>query len=115
MSKKEYRSIWKKRERDARRARLSAIEKAKHIAKVLKEKYHAKESILFGSLLWRPDFLWSGTDIDMMVMGLDRNDYFKILAEVSEMARPFEIDLIPFEKAEESIKRRAIKEGLRLE
>lgn len=92
-----------------------AIEKARHVAKVLKNKYHVKESILFGSLLWRPDFLWGGTDIDLMVKGLNNKKYFEILAEVSALAHPFQIDLIPFEKAESPIKKRALKEGLRLE
>lgn len=111
----EYRSVWEKREEDKRRTRRSAIEKAKHVAKVLKEKYHVKESILFGSLISRPDFLWSETDIDLMVRGLNNKNYLKILAEISAIAHPFRIDLIPFEKAEAPIKRRALKEGVRLE
>jgi hypothetical protein len=42
----------------------SGRKKGKVVAKVLKEKYRAEEVILFGSLIWRPDFLWAGTDID---------------------------------------------------
>ena len=80
----------------------------------MKEKYRAEEVILFGSLIWRPDFLWAGTDIDLLVRGLEGKKYFEILAEVSLVSRPFHVDVIPFEKAWPSIKRRALKEGLRL-
>jgi len=115
MKSKEYRSVWRQREIEENRKRDFAIEKAKSIAMVLKEKYHAREVILFGSLIWRPDFLWQGTDIDLMVKGLKSEKYFETLADVSTLAHPFHLDLIPFEKAELSIKRRVIKEGLRLE
>ena len=110
----EYRSIWKEREAEEKRKRDLAIEKARMVAKTLKEKYNVKEVILFGSLIWRPDFLWAGTDIDLLVKGLEGERYFEILAEISEISRPFHVDLIPFEKAWPSIKKRALKEGVRL-
>lgn len=115
MNKTKYRRVWKEREEDEKRMRASAIAKAKFVAKVLKEKYHVKETILFGSLVSRSDFMWSGTDIDLMVRGLNHKKYFQILAEISMLAQPFQVDLIPFEKAEPPIKKRAIEEGLRLE
>ena len=115
MGKREYLSVWRQREAEENRKRDFAIEKAKSIATVLKEKYHAREVILFGSLIWRPDFLWQGTDIDLMVKGLKSGKYFEILADVSPLAHPFHLDLIPFEKAEPSIKKRVSREGLRLE
>ncbi|MBM4338333.1 MAG: hypothetical protein FJ110_02200 [Deltaproteobacteria bacterium] len=114
MNKMEYRSVWDERKEEERQRRKSAIEKAELVAKVLKDKYHAKETILFGSLVSRPDFLWCGTDIDLLVKGLNSKKYFKILAEVSALAHPFQIDLIPFEKAMSPIKKRALKEGLRI-
>ncbi|MEW6376645.1 MAG: hypothetical protein AB1502_12750, partial [Thermodesulfobacteriota bacterium] len=92
MNKMEYRSVWDERKEEERRRRKSAIEKAKFVAKVLKDKYHVKEAILFGSLISRSDFLWCGTDIDLMVKGLNNKKYFEILAEVSALAHPFRID-----------------------
>ena len=92
-----------------------AIQKAKVVAKTLKNRYKAKEVILFGSLIWRPNFLWRGTDIDLLVKGLDDKRYFEVLADISSTSYPFHIDLIPFEKAWPSIKKRALREGLRLE
>jgi predicted nucleotidyltransferase len=115
MKNREYLSVWRQRETEENKKRDSAIEKAKSIATVLKEEYHAREVILFGSLIWRRDFLWAGTDIDLMVKGLKSGQYFEILAHVSTLAHPFHLDLIPFEKAEPSIKKRVTKEGLRLE
>jgi predicted nucleotidyltransferase len=115
MKTTEYHSIWEEREAEERRKRDLAIEKAKVVAKTLKEKYKVKETILFGSLLWRPDFFWEGTDIDLLVKGLKDEKYFEALGDISAISHPFHIDLIPFEKAWPSVKRRALKEGLRLE
>jgi len=111
----EYRSLWRAREKDEKRKGDSAIKKARLVAKLLKEKYQAKEVFLFGSLIWRPDFMWTGTDIDLMVKGVKSERYFEILADVLTIAHPFHIDLIPFEKAELSTKKRVLKEGLRIE
>ena len=115
MKSTEYDSLWRAREKDQKRKGNSAIKKARSITKFLKEKYQAKEVFLFGSLIWRPDFIWTGTDIDLMVKGLKCERYFEILADVLTIAHPFHIDLIPFEKAEPSIKKRVLKEGLRIE
>ena len=110
----EYFSVWKERQKDEKRRRQLAIRKAKAVAKTLKGKYQAEEVILFGSLIWRPDFLWIGTDIDLIVRGLEDERYFEILADISAISHPFHVDLIPFEKAWPSIKKRAQNEGLRL-
>ncbi len=114
MKSSEYYSVWKERQKEEKRRRQLAIKKARVVAKTLKEKYQAEEVILFGSLIWRPDFLWKGTDIDLIVSGLEDERYFEILADISVISHPFHIDLIPFEKAWPSIKKRALKEGLRL-
>jgi predicted nucleotidyltransferase len=92
-----------------------AIEKAKWVAKILKDKYKVKEVILFGSLIWRQDFIWERTDIDLLVRGLKDDRYFEALADISEISHPFHVDLIPFEKAWPSVKKRALNEGVRLE
>jgi len=71
MKTTEYRSLWEAREEEEKRKRVLAIEKAREVAKILKRKYKVKEVILFGSLVWRTDFLWRGTDIDLLVKGLE--------------------------------------------
>lgn len=114
MKSSEYSSVWKEREKEERKRRQLAIQKAKAVAKTLKEKYQAEEVILFGSLIWRPDFLWIGSDIDLIVRGLEDERYFEILADISAISYPFHVDLIPFEKAWPSIKKRTLNEGLRL-
>lgn len=115
MRSTEYHSVWEQRKTEEKRRRDLAIRKAKGVAKVLKKKYHAKEVILFGSLIWRPEFFWRGTDIDLMVKGIDDQRYFEILADISSVAHPFHVDLIPYEKARPLIKERARKEGVGLE
>jgi predicted nucleotidyltransferase len=115
MNNTKYSSIWKERELEEKERRNLALKKARSIAKVLKRKYHAKEVFLFGSLVWRPDFIWTRTDIDLMVKGLEGKNYFETLADVSLIAHPFHVDLIPFENAERSIKKRILREGRRLE
>ena len=114
MKTPEYHSVWEERRKEEERKRQLAIKKARAVAKTLKEKYQAQEVILFGSLIWRPDFLWGGTDIDLIVRGLEDERYFEILADVSVISHPFHLDLIPFEKAWPLMKKRALKEGLRL-
>jgi len=115
MKTTEYRSLWEEREEEEKRKRILAIEKAREVAKILKGKYKVKEVILFGSLVWRPDFLWRGTDIDLLVKGLKDEKYFEALGDISTTSHPFHIDLVPFEKAWPLIKRRALEEGMRLE
>jgi predicted nucleotidyltransferase len=115
MGRIEYHSVWEEKEAEEKRRRDLAIEKAKVVAKTLKERYNVKEVILFGSLIWRPDFLWRRTDIDLLVKGLKDGRYFEALADISGISHPFHIDLIPFEKAWPSMKERALREGLRLE
>ena len=115
MKTTEYHSVWEERKVEEERRRELAIEKARAVAKTLKERYRAKEVILFGSLVWRPDFMWRGTDIDLLVKGLRSERYFEALADISEISHPFHVDLIPFEKARPFIKERASREGLRLE
>jgi predicted nucleotidyltransferase len=115
MKATEYHSVWEKRKAEEEKKRDLAIERAREVAKILKERYRAKEVILFGSLIWRPDFLWRGTDIDLLVKGLRNANYFEALADISETSHPFRVDLIPFEKAWPSVKERALREGLRFE
>jgi predicted nucleotidyltransferase len=115
MKSSEYHSIWEKRKVEENKKRDLAIERAREVAKILKERYKVKEVILFGSLVWRRDFLWRGTDIDLLVKGLRNANYFEALADISEISHPFHVDLIPFEKAWPSMKERALREGLRFE
>lgn len=115
MKKHEYVSIWEKRRAEEKAQRNLAIKKAKKVAKILKAKYGAKEVILFGSLIWRPEFIWRGTDIDLLVKGLQNKRYFEILADISSISNPFSVDLIPMEKARTAVRRRVIKDGWRLE
>jgi hypothetical protein len=50
-----------------------------------------------------------------MVKGIESEKYFEVLGDVSTIAHPFHIDLIPYEKAQASVKKRVQKEGFRFE
>ena len=115
MKRTEYHSVWEERRSGVRRRRDLAIKKAKVLAEFLRKEYKAKEVILFGSLIWRPEFLWRGSDIDLLVKGLEDKRYFEILSAISTLAHPFHVDLIPFKNAWPAIKRRALKRGMKLE
>jgi len=47
MKTTEYRSVWEKRKAEEEKKRDLAIEKARLVAKTLKERYNVKEVILF--------------------------------------------------------------------
>ncbi|MDD2715586.1 MAG: nucleotidyltransferase domain-containing protein [Candidatus Wallbacteria bacterium] len=75
----------------------------------LREKYCVKRVILFGSLAngnFRPD-----SDIDLLVEGLPPHLFIKASAEVSDLVDDVEINLVPYERAYESLKTLALAEG----
>jgi predicted nucleotidyltransferase len=115
MEKRDYSRVWLEREKEEKKKRARAIRKAKKVAQALKKKYGVEEVYLFGSLVWRPDFLWAGSDIDLLVKGLEDEEYFEILADISNLSHPFRVDLIPYQNAWPSVKKRVLKEGVRLD
>lgn len=93
--------------------RRDALKKAKKIAIMLKNKYGAKEVILFGSLS-RKEFIHERTDIDLLVKGINLEDLLIAGIDAWKIALPFDVDIIPEEKAEHFIIKIAKKEGIRL-
>jgi len=95
-----------KGQKEEKRRTGVALKMAKAVARTLKKKYRPEDVILFGSLIWRPEFLWAGTDIDLIAKGLEDERYFEILPDISAISHPFRVDLLPFEKAWPRIKSR---------
>lgn len=93
--------------------RSDAMEKAKKIAAMLKESYGAKKVILFGSLV-KSRYLHERTDIDLFVEGIKPEDFLRAGADAWAIARPFDVDIIPAERAEKAIIETAIKDGIEL-
>jgi len=83
---------------------------ARECAGILKEKYKVKRVFLIGSLV-RGHF-HDRSDIDLVVEGLQPEVYIKALTDLYDhLPAGVELNLIPFEDAFESLKKRAVTEG----
>ena len=93
-----------------RRRALTAARKA---AKLLKEKFGAKEVILFGSLVRRGSFtLYS--DIDLAERGISSDDYLTAMDTVLYMNAEFKIDLVDPEFCSPAMREEIEKDGKKL-
>ncbi len=105
--------IEKRRKAEMEAIKALAFQKARAISEMLRARYGVKKVILFGSIV-EGDYLHKGTDIDLLVEGLNPEDFLKAGAEAMKLASPFDVDMIPMEKADRLIKERAEKEGISL-
>jgi len=92
------REAFRKRRAETRaevaKRRRRALTAARKAAKLLKEKFGAKEVILFGSLARRGGFT-RFSDIDLAVRGVE--DYLTAMDKVLYMSPEFKIDLVELE------------------
>lgn len=107
---KQYRAGWKKRrqtqEKKMKQKEESGRQKARLIARLLKEKYGAKRVILIGSLSkYSEHQVHQHSDIDL-VFEADTEKYWEIFGEALDLAAPFAIDLIPLEEVSTTMKKR---------
>jgi predicted nucleotidyltransferase len=113
-----YLPTWRKRlEEEAaalERRRRAAEEAADRMARILGEEFDAERVYLVGSLL-RPEAFGSHSDVDLIVVGLEPARYFKALSRIwKELPKGMEVDLVPFEDADEHLRTLALTEGLLL-
>jgi len=94
-----------------RKLRSSAMDRAKRVADCLKKKYGASRVVLFGSLV-RKRYLHERSDIDLLVEGLKKYELLRAGFEASNIAKPFNVDLIPYSIADPSIIKIANEEGI---
>ena len=106
-------AIRKRHEEKMKALRTDALEKAKKITKMIRARYGAHRVILFGSLC-RRGYIHSGSDIDLLVEGMSKDDLFLAGFDASMMAKPFEVDIIPAESAEKTLLQTARREGIEL-
>ncbi|GAB4461290.1 MAG: hypothetical protein Kow0070_18700 [Anaerolineales bacterium] len=90
----------------ARRRR--ALRLARKAAKLLKEKFGAKEVLLFGSLARRGGFT-RFSDIDLAVRGV--KDYLAAMDAVLYMSPEFKIDLVDLDFCLPALRAEAEREG----
>lgn len=89
-----------------------AYEKAERVAKALRDAFPNVEVYLFGSLT--TDFFELDSDIDIAVKGLPEEHYLNAYRIAEDMAEPIPIDFIQLEFAQDSIKERIVRDGVRL-
>jgi predicted nucleotidyltransferase len=93
--------------------RRRALTVARKAAKLLKEKFGAKEVILFGSLARHGSFtLYS--DIDLAERGISSDDYLTAMDTVLYMNAEFKIDLIDPEFCSPALRAEIEKDGKKL-
>ena len=107
------RTIIKREKEGIDRLRTEARAGARKVAELLKNKYGAKRVILFGSLVSKK-YLHKRSDIDLLVEGIEKDDFLRAGFDASVIAKPFEVDIIPIETADKEILERAKKEGVDL-
>lgn len=105
--------IEKRRAEEIESLRRDAKDKAKKIASMLKEKYGAKRVIIFGSII-RSSYLHQRTDIDLLVEGIKSEEFLRAGADAWSISCPFDVDIIPFERADPYFLSRVLEEGVEL-
>ena len=82
----------------------------KKIAQMLKEKYKVKRVFLIGSAV--TGCIHERSDIDIVVEGLPPELYMDALVDANDIVeRKIEVNLIPYEKAFESLRKKTLEEG----
>lgn len=111
----EYISAWRDRLKSDEEARLSlrqsAMEAAREAAGVLVNEFGAVRVYLIGSVLSSRDFM-ERSDIDLVVIGLPPQKYFSALSRIwGRLPKGLQLDLIPFEDADDCLKEKTMSEG----
>lgn len=103
------RALTQKQTEDERRCRARV--KATAIAEHIKKHYGVKKVYLYGSLVWSGHFTVH-SDIDLMVVGFqDIRLYWRMMAEVIDLASPFDVNLVLEEDAFPSLREKVLQEG----
>lgn len=117
----EYIRAWverkKKEEEKMKLLAHKALEEARKVTGVLREKYGAKRVVLFGSLakyLRGAGEFTERSDIDLAVEGLPKEEYFRVLSEINRLSE-FEVDLIDLEGCPAFLRNLIEREGMEIE
>ena len=89
-----------------------AREKAGEVAAALRDSFPNIEVYLFGSLT--TDMFELESDIDIAVKGLLEEHYFKAYRIAEDIVEPIPLDFIQFEFAQDSMKERIVRDGVRI-
>lgn len=108
-----YKKAWKKRNQEEAEDNCHRSHKARRdgrkIAEYLGKKYRVSRVYIFGSVLNEGDFNGK-SDLDIAVVGLKKSEFYKALADISQLSE-FSIDLKPLEDCSEEFKKRVKEQG----
>ncbi|HHN65019.1 MAG TPA: nucleotidyltransferase domain-containing protein [Nitrospirae bacterium] len=104
--------IFEERERERKRHQEDALREVYRLAALLKERFDFESLYVVGSLL--KDRFRKGSDIDLVIKGLKKEDFFRAHAFLMDKSR-YRIDLKPFEDLHEDFKKLVLKGGLKIE
>lgn len=88
-----------------------ALQKAKDVAAMLKERYGVKQVYLYGSLAWGGFDRHS--DIDLYLVGFQGN-YWRAYSEAEDIAAPIEVSLACEADCINSLKNKVLENGVLL-
>lgn len=104
-------SVLKEREKKRGVLRHCAIEEAKRLTALLRERFEFDSIYICGSIL--SDRFSLRSDIDMVIKGLKMEDFFKAYAFLIKEGR-YKVDLKPFEDLTEDFKKKILAGGLKI-
>jgi len=81
------------------------------IAILLRDRYRAKQIIIFGSLTNKERFT-NRSDIDLAISGLTFKQFYQALDDIELIADDFKVDLVNLDRCRYGISERINREGL---
>lgn len=90
-----------------------ALQKAKQVASILKNRYCAERVILFGSLLYSEKFN-AHSVIDLAVSGVPDHKFYKAVGAITLDAAPYELDLVDLDDCKRVAKTGNEAEGMEI-
>ncbi len=98
----------RKKQRENEEIRRQTLQRVLDMLPQLAAKYRFNRAYVFGSLTKRGRFR-SYSDIDIAIEGLDNEDYFKVMADLSDRLGR-EVDVIQLEK--HRLQKRIVESGI---
>jgi predicted nucleotidyltransferase len=86
---------------------------ARQAAKLLKQRFGARQVVLFGSLA-RGDFFHRRSDIDLAVDGIESQHFWRAWSALDTLGHEFEIDLVDIETVLPRLRLEIEQEGVEL-
>lgn len=79
-------------------------------ANVLRQQFHARHAVVFGSLV-QPELFHQRSDIDIAVWGVEEREFLGAVAAVTGLDSEIGVDLVAVESAPKSLRYRIEVEG----